>query len=72
MVEYNMKKTMTALAIATSLVTLAATAQANNFLVGLLHSATWQPPKCSAPEVLTQLRDRNGNITFRCVKPAAR
>ena len=67
-----MKKTLTVLAIAASLVTVAATAQADNFLVGLLQSAMWQPPKCSAPEVLTQLRDRRGNITFRCQKPASR
>lgn len=51
---------------------LVATAQAENFFVGLLQGTNWQPPKCSAPEVLTQLKDKRGNIVFRCKKPATR
>ena len=52
--------------------TFAATAQAENFFVGLLRSSSWQLPKCTAPEVLTQFKDRQGNIVFRCVKPTSR
>ncbi len=60
------------LAACAVVVALTATAQAENFFVGLLQSTNWQPPKCSAPEVLTQLKDKRGNIVFRCMKPAAR
>jgi hypothetical protein len=68
-----MNKTTTLLAAAAiAVATLATTAQAENFFVGLLRSASWQPPKCTAPEVLTQVKDRAGNIQFRCAKPAGR
>lgn len=65
-----MKKTLTAVAVALTVITMSATAQADNFLIGLLQSATWQPPKCAAPLVLTQVFDRKGNIHFTCAKPA--
>ncbi len=68
-----MKKTTMMLAAAvTATLTFAATAQAENFFVGLLRSSSWQLPKCTAPEILTQFTDRSGNIVFRCVKPASR
>ena len=68
-----MRKTATLVAAAVITVwTLAASAQADNFFVGLLTGANWQPPKCTSPEVLTQLKDRHGNILFRCIKPTAK
>lgn len=67
--EFPMKKIMIATAVLLSLAGAASTAQADNFLVSLLQSVKWQPPKCTAPEVLTQVKDRAGNIHFRCMKP---
>ena len=64
-----MKKTMTLIAAVAAIATLSATAQADNFFIGLLQSAVWQPPKCSNPAVLTQVTDRRGDIHFRCMKP---
>ncbi|MFN8948937.1 MAG: hypothetical protein ACK5YG_14665 [Alphaproteobacteria bacterium] len=64
-----MKKIMIASAVLLSFAGATSTAQAENFLVSLLQSVTWQPPKCTAPEVLTQVKDRAGNIHFRCMKP---
>jgi len=64
-----MKKIMLASALLLSLAGATSTAQADNFFVSLLQSVNWQPPKCKAPEVLTQLKDRAGNIYFRCMKP---
>ncbi len=66
------KKTMLLAAAVTATLTFGATAQAENFFVGLLRSSGWQLPKCTAPEVLTQFNDRRGNIVFRCVKPTTR
>lgn len=68
-----MQKTTLLLAAAvTASLTFAAAAQAESFFVGLLRGSSWQLPKCTAPEVLTQFKDRSGNIVFRCVKPASR
>jgi hypothetical protein len=67
-----MKKIIIASVLAVSAAGFAASAQADSFLVGLLQGVNWQPPKCSAPEVLTQVKDRQGNIHFRCMKPASR
>ena len=53
-------------------VALSAQAQAESLVVGLFSVTKWQVPKCVAPEVLTQLKDRQGNIVFRCMKPASR
>ena len=64
-----MKKTTLACALLLALSVVAVPAQADNFLVSLLASAKWQPPKCTAPEVLTQVKDKAGNIHFRCMKP---
>lgn len=64
-----MKKIVIASAILLSLAGVSSTAQADNFLVSLLQSVKWQPPKCTAPEVLTQVKDKAGNIHFRCMKP---
>jgi hypothetical protein len=67
-----MKKIIIASVLAVSAAGFAASAQAESFLVGLLQGVNWQVPKCSAPEVLTQVKDRQGNIHFRCMKPASR
>lgn len=67
-----MKKIVIACTLAVSAAGFAASAQANTFLVGLLQGVNWQPPKCAAPEVLTQVKDRAGKIHFRCMKPASR
>jgi hypothetical protein len=67
--EFVMKNVMIVSAFAISLAGLASTAKADNFLVSLLQSVRWQPPKCTAPEVLTQVKDRAGNIHFVCRKP---
>ena len=64
-----MKKTLTLLAAAAAIATLSSAAQADNFLVSLLQSASWQLPKCEAPLVLTQITDRKGDIHFACRKP---
>jgi hypothetical protein len=67
-----MRKFIIASVIAVSAAGFAASAQADSFLVGLLQGVSWQVPKCSNPEVLTQVKDRQGNIHFRCMKPASR
>lgn len=68
-----MKKTLTAVAVALTVITMSASAQADNFLIGLLQqSGTWQPPKCAAPLVLTQVFDRKGRLYFTCAKPAGK
>ena len=67
-----MRKFIIACAIAVSAAGFAASAQADSFLVGLLQGVNWQVPKCSNPEVLTQVKDRAGHIHFRCMKPASR
>lgn len=64
-----MKKIVIASAVLLSFAGAASTAQADNFLVSLLQSVKWQPPKCAAPAVLTQVKDRAGNIHFRCLTP---
>lgn len=66
-----MKKTTLACALLLALSVVAVPAQADNFLVSLLASAKWQPPKCKAPEVLTQVKDNKGNIRFVCAVPKA-
>ena len=67
-----MKKIVIASVLAVSAAGFAASAQADSFLIGLLQGVNWQVPKCSTPEVLTQVKDRQGNIHFRCMKPASR
>jgi|GEM_PF-2179824 len=67
--EFQMKTIMIASVVLLSLAGAASTAQADSFLVSLLQSVKWQPPKCTAPDVLTQVKDRAGNIHFRCMKP---
>lgn len=67
-----MKKFIIASVLAGSAAGFAASAQADSFLIGLLQGVSWQVPKCSTPEVLTQVKDRQGNIHFRCMKPASR
>ena len=67
-----MKKLMIASVLAVSAAGFAASAQADSFLIPLFQGVNWQPPKCSSPEVLTQVKDRQGNIHFRCMKPASR
>jgi hypothetical protein len=72
-VEIEMRNTTTLLVAALIAAgVLTASAQAENFFVGLLRGSQWQPPKCTAPEVLTQVKDRSGKIMFRCMKPASR
>jgi hypothetical protein len=66
-----MKKTSFAAALLLAAAAAVAPAQADSFIVNLLSGAHWQPPKCKAPEVLTQVRDAKGNITFRCALPKA-
>jgi len=67
-----MRKIIIASVLVVSAAGFAASAQAESFLVGLLQGVNWQVPKCAAPEVLTQVKDRAGNIQFRCIKPASR
>ena len=67
-----MKKFVIACALAVSAAGFASSAQADSFMIGLLQGVNWQVPKCAAPEVLTQVKDRAGNIHFRCMKPASR
>ena len=56
-------------AAAVSLSLLSGSARADNFFIALLQSANWQVPKCKAPEVLTEVKDRAGNIHFVCKTP---
>ena len=66
-----MTKTMSLLAAAILAVSAigGAPVQAAPFLNGFLGGANWQPPKCNAPEVLREVKDRHGKILWRCVKP---
>lgn len=64
-----MNKILIAFTIALSASVLAPAAQAENFFVTLLRGANWQAPKCKAPEVLVQVKDRSGNIRFVCQAP---
>lgn len=63
-----MSKAIIASSIALTL-TFVVPAQAESFFVTLLRGANWQAPKCKAPEVLTQVKDRAGNIRFLCQAP---
>jgi hypothetical protein len=51
----------------------AAPAQAGGFDIGFFlgNGGTSWLPKCTAPEVLTELKDRAGKSQWRCMKPAA-
>ncbi len=51
----------------------AAPAQADSFGVGFFlgSSGSGWLPKCTAPEVLTELKDKAGKSQWRCVKPAS-
>ena len=64
-----MSKAIIASSLALTLTFLAPVAQAESFFVTLLRGANWQAPKCKAPEVLTQVKDRAGNIRFLCQAP---
>jgi len=52
---------------------LAVPAQAGGFDVGFFlgNGGTNWLPKCVAPEVLTEIKDRAGKSQWRCTKPAS-
>lgn len=67
-----MTKTMSLLAATIIAVSaIGAPVHAASFFNGLLGGTNWQPPKCNAPEVLREVKDKNGKILWRCVKPEA-
>ena len=53
---------------------VSAPAQADGFNIGSFmfgNGGNAWLPKCTAPERLAELKDRNGKSTWRCVKPAS-
>jgi hypothetical protein len=59
------------LAAAMAVCAMGAPVQASSFFGGLLVGVNWQPPKCDAPDVLREVKDKNGKLVWRCVKPVA-
>jgi hypothetical protein len=69
----NMKKSAILFASTAAIVlAFAVPAQSASFFNSLLGGSNWQPPKCTAPQVLRETKDKNGRIVWRCVKPEPR